>query len=67
MGRLNFEEGQWGFGVVVFLQKFDLLHHVHTQTLTTQNLVFMAGQISRGMYHLTRKGLMHRDLAARNI
>ena len=37
------------------------------QMLTTQNLVFMASQISRGMYHLMRRGLMHRDLAARNI
>ena len=37
------------------------------QSLTTQDLVFMAGQISRGMYHLTKKGLTHRDLAARNI
>lgn len=35
--------------------------------LTTQELVIMAEQISRGMYHLTRKGLTHRDLATRNI
>ncbi|XP_064394649.1 tyrosine-protein kinase RYK-like [Halichondria panicea] len=35
--------------------------------LSTQNLVMVAAQISRGMYHLTKKGLTHRDLAARNI
>lgn len=37
------------------------------QVLTSQDLVFMAAQISRGMYHLARKGVTHRDLAARNI
>lgn len=41
--------------------------HKGLLSLTTQELVFMAGQISRGMYHLTKKGLTHRDLAARNI
>lgn len=35
--------------------------------LTTQDLVFMSEQISRGMYHLTRKGFTHKDLAARNV
>lgn len=35
--------------------------------VSTQDLVSMAEQISRGMYHLTRKGFTHRDLAARNI
>jgi len=35
--------------------------------LTTQDLVSMCGQISRGMYHLARKGVTHRDLATRNI
>ncbi len=37
------------------------------QVLTSQNLVMIAGQISRGMYHLAKKGHTHRDLAARNI
>ena len=37
------------------------------QVLTTQNLVMIAGQIARGMYHLSKKDVVHRDLAARNI
>ena len=35
--------------------------------VTIQDLVLISEQISRGMYHLTRKGLVHKDLATRNI
>jgi RYK receptor-like tyrosine kinase len=46
-----------------------LLNTRETRTcmLTTQDLVFISSQISRGMYHLMRHGLTHRDLATRNI
>ena len=38
------------------------------QELSSHNLVFMAIQIARGMYHITKKlNLVHKDLAARNI
>ena len=49
---------------------FLLTHLLDSQEapfLSTQELVFMAEQVARGMYHLTRKGLVHKDLAARNI
>ena len=40
---------------------------IFSQTLSTQDLVFIVSQIARGMYHLMRRGLTHRDLATRNI
>eukprot|EP00731_Ephydatia_muelleri_P029516 Em0021g39a len=36
-------------------------------SLASQDLVWMAGQIARGMYHLNKKGLLHKDLATRNV
>jgi len=35
--------------------------------LTFDNLISISGQVSSGMSHLERKGLIHRDLAARNV
>lgn len=49
-----------------FLQKCKLCPEGIAHSLTTQEVVDMALQITTGMQYLHRKRLLHRDLAARN-
>lgn len=61
LGLMTLLSGVWGVDQCVILYCLFVL-----QSISQQDLVYMAIQIACGMSYLSRREVIHKDLAARN-